>query len=62
MDKLKPNRKFTSSPQNVEKMTMIIAMNWGETWQIVCDRAKVTQSRNRQSLIHFSRIYRDSKL
>lgn len=61
MPKLKSNRKSASSPQNVARMTMIIANNWGETWKIVRDRAQATQAMNQHNLMLFSKAYRDSQ-
>ena len=61
MAKLKPNRKPASSPQNVIRMRMIIANDWGKTWKIVWDRAQATQEINRQNLVLLSRTYTNPK-
>jgi hypothetical protein len=40
MGKLKLGRKRVSSPQSIQHITMIIAENWGEIWDIVHERAR----------------------
>jgi hypothetical protein len=47
MDKLKPNRKPTSSPESLDRIAMIISDNWAETWEIVQQRS---QTKNLKSL------------
>jgi hypothetical protein len=40
MGKLKLGRKRVSSPQSIQQITMMIAENWGEIWDIVHERAR----------------------
>jgi hypothetical protein len=59
MDKLKLNRKLSSSPEHVARMTMIIVGGWDETWQVVQTRAQATQAIDRQNLPTLARKYQD---
>ena len=54
MDKLRPNRKTASSPENVARMTEIIASGWDEIWKVVEARAKINKEINRRRLRSFS--------
>jgi hypothetical protein len=44
MGKLKPDRKRVSSPESIQQITMMIAENWDEIWEIVHQRARTRSS------------------
>ena len=62
MDKLKPNRKVASSPENVARMTMIIANSWDEIWKVVHTRAQADRAIKRQNLQNLARKYQEAGL
>jgi hypothetical protein len=50
MHKLKPDRQRACSPKSIDRIMMIIAQNWDETWGIVQLRAKSTKTINLRHL------------
>jgi hypothetical protein len=50
MGKLKPDRKSASSPQSMNRISMIISENWDEIWSVVQQRDQANQNINRQNL------------
>ena len=57
MANLKVNRKRASSPEYTDRMKILIASNWVETWLIVETRAQAIKAMNLQNLQIISQRY-----
>ena len=50
MGKLKPDRKPACSQKSIDRIAMILAENWDETWEIVQQRDRNIKAIHRQNL------------